>query len=91
MELRTQIEKAHYNTRLSEIIENPEAHSWLYGSQIARPSLRRGYIFLENLLDNISPTKQVLDYGCGTGVHSIYIAKKVLLSQVLLSLMLLLR
>ena len=76
MELRTQIEKAHYNSKLSKILENPETRNWCYGSKIARPSLRKGYIFLEDFLKNRCSDKQVLDYGCGTGVHSMYMAKR---------------
>ncbi len=76
MELRTQIEKAHYNSRLSKILENPEARNWCYGAGIARPSLRKGYIFLEDFLKNRCSDKQILDYGCGTGVHSMYMAKR---------------
>ena len=75
MELRTQIERTHYNTRLTKILENPKSYSWLYGSQTIQPSLRRGYIFLENYLSTKCPGKRVLDFGCGTGIHSIPMAK----------------
>lgn len=75
MEPRKEEEKKHYNTLLRRILENPKAYNWRYGSSLLRSSIRRGYIFCENFLAQRCAGKQVLDYGCGTGIHSIHIAK----------------
>lgn len=71
-----ELEKLHYDKDLSRILEHLEFHDWRYGSQAVRASLRRGYAICENLVAKICKGKQVLDFGCGTGLHSIYIAKK---------------
>lgn len=40
-----------------------------------RPFLLESYIFLRNLLKNKCKDKRILDYGCGNGVHTVWLAK----------------
>lgn len=39
------------------------------------PFLLESYIFLRNLLKNKCKDKKILDYGCGNGIHAVWLAK----------------
>ena len=81
MEARKKIEKNHYNKQAEEIIKkNYIGFNWKqYGAERFGPILGAPFRFIEERLRRIIEKKRevinFLDYGCGTGVHSIFPAK----------------
>jgi len=83
IELRKQIEKNHYNKQVEEIIEtNYLNFDWRYGSKKCGPILGIPFRFTEEKIKEIIHKKKggeeiirLLDFGCGTGIHSIFPAK----------------
>ncbi|PIU75490.1 MAG: hypothetical protein COS76_00540 [Candidatus Portnoybacteria bacterium CG06_land_8_20_14_3_00_39_12] len=80
-EVRKKIEKNHYNKQVEEIIKKSFIDfDWRYGSKACGPILGLPFHFIEKKIKEIIGSKKegtvyLLDYGCGTGVHSIFPAK----------------
>lgn len=66
-----EIQKNHYDIFASRI--NVEAFSKKINSRAIYPALRAPYEFLEKwLMQQDLVGKRILDYGCGTGIHSMF-------------------
>jgi len=75
LEERKQKEKEHFNKQMEEFQECSDNHKWLSGSKKIGPVFRAPYIFCEEWIKQRCENKKVLDYGCGSGLHSIFPAK----------------
>ena len=74
MERRKQEEIKHYNKKALELVKNEviAEKKDFKGSNIF---LLSSYKFLKNFLKNKCENKKILDYGCGNGIHSVWLAK----------------
>ena len=81
LKLRKQIERNHYNKQAEEIIKkNYINFDSQYGSKKCGPILGIPLHFTEEKMKEIINNKReeityLLDYGCGSGIHSIFPAK----------------
>ncbi|MBC7073988.1 class I SAM-dependent methyltransferase [Candidatus Parcubacteria bacterium] len=79
MELRKKIEQEHYDKQAEKIIESRYKNfNWESGSKAFGPIFCYPLRFLERKIKKIIDEKgriKFLDYGCGTGINSIYPAK----------------
>lgn len=83
IEVRQQIEKNYYNRKAEEVFKKDYKNfNWQYGSKGFGPVLGTPFRFTERKIKEIVDKNKVqgrtvhfLDYGCGTGVHSIFPAK----------------
>ncbi len=82
MEIRKQKERNHYNKRAGYILKENYAHfNWNEGSKNFGIVARSHFKFTEEKIRQVVRQKgknnvTILDYGCGTGVHSIFLAKQ---------------
>ncbi len=70
MEIRKQKEIEHYDKKARQWLSNKKGD--FEGFQ---PFLLGSYNFLANFLKNKCQGKEILDYGCGNGIHSIRLAQ----------------
>jgi len=73
MEPRIEIEKEYFDRQARKWKEDPSRVSDY--SENFNPALRMPYIFCEEILRHNCQNKRVLDYGCGVGPYSIFLAK----------------
>lgn len=82
MEIRKQKERNHYDKRAQQILKENYAHfNWNEGSKNFGIIARSHFKFTEEKIRRTIREKDrqnamILDYGCGTGVHSIFLAKQ---------------
>jgi ubiquinone/menaquinone biosynthesis C-methylase UbiE len=75
MELRKQKEIEYYDKQAEKwSVESPDK-KWQGDFEGFNPHLLRSYSFCYYLLEKYFQDKKILDYGCGNGVHSIFLAK----------------
>lgn len=68
---RKERERAHYNALAIHFQKQPSKEKWQKDAHLLQHELYISYEYFESLLKIHSPGKMVLDYGCGTGIHSI--------------------
>lgn len=84
MDIKTQLEKLHYDKQQENVIkENYQGFDWRYGADRMGAIVGMPFYFSEEKIKNIiegnkinGRKTQILDYGCGIGVHSILPAKQ---------------
>lgn len=74
MELRKQKEIEYYDKKAQEWL-NDKQKKKIRDFEGLNPFLLGSYNFLRELLKNRCEEKKLLDYGCGNGIHSIWLAK----------------
>lgn len=72
MESRIEIERKHFNKQARKWKVYPNR---LGSSENLNPALRIPYVFCEEILQHNCQNKKVLDYGCGLGKYSVFLAK----------------
>jgi ubiquinone/menaquinone biosynthesis C-methylase UbiE len=68
---RKQQETAHYNSLAKQWQQVDDNDKWQTDAHQLRHDDYLSYIYLDKLLAKFSQGKKVLDYGCGTGIHSL--------------------
>ncbi len=68
---RKEEEREHYNALALHWEKQSSKEKWQKDAHMIKHDLYTSYIYLESLLKIHSSGKTVLDYGCGTGIHSI--------------------
>ncbi len=71
-ELRIEVEREHFNKQAREWQGNPDRLSI---SENLNPVIRMPYVFCTEILRQNCQNKRVLDYGCGLGKYSVFLAK----------------
>jgi len=75
MEPRKQKEIEYYDKQAKRwLVESPDK-KWRGDFEGFNPHLLRSYSFCYSLLEKHCRDKEILDYGCGNGVHSVFLAK----------------
>jgi ubiquinone/menaquinone biosynthesis C-methylase UbiE len=72
MEPRIEIEREHFNKQARECLKSPDR---LSSSENLNSAILIPYVFCEEILRHNCRNKRVLDYGCGMGRYSIFMAK----------------
>lgn len=72
MEPRKQKEIAYYDTKAKEWIASGDSRGDFEGFD---PFTLESYQFLQKVLKDVCYDKRILDYGCGNGVHSVWLAQ----------------
>lgn len=72
MEPRKQKEIAYYDTKAKEWIASGDSRGDFEGFN---PFALESYQFLQKVLKDACCDKRILDYGCGNGVHSVWLAQ----------------
>lgn len=72
MKSRIEIEREHFNKQAREWQGNPDR---LSSSENLNPAIHIPYDFCEEILRHNCQNKRVLDYGCGLGKYSVFLAK----------------
>jgi len=75
LEERKQKEIEFYNRKANSFLKEKSVAKWLGDFERFNPFLLESYKFLQNFLRNRCQDKKILDYGCGNGIHSIWLAK----------------
>lgn len=75
MELRKQKEIEYYDTRAEKWLKDSSEHKWQGDFEGFRLDLLAGYNFCYQLLKEHCRGKKILDYGCGNGIHAVFLAK----------------
>jgi len=75
MEIRKQKEIEHYNKKARKLLENKKEQE-MKDFEDFDPFILESYNFLRKFLINKCEGRKVLDYGCGNGIHSIWLAKR---------------
>ena len=75
VEERKEKEIEYYNKRAEEWLKEKGEKELRTDFEGFNPNLLSSYAFCYKILKNHCQNKRVLDYGCGTGVHSIFPAK----------------
>jgi len=75
LEERKQKEIEFYNRKAKEFLEKFSEKGWQIDFEGFNPFLLESYKFLQNFLKDKCQDKKILDYGCGNGIHSIWLAK----------------
>lgn len=75
MEERKKIEIEHYDKKAKEWIEEKSEKKWQSDFERFTPFIFSSYKFCYDWLARNCPNKKVLDYGCGNGIHSIFLTK----------------
>jgi len=75
MEIRKQKEIEYYNKKARKLLENKKEQE-MKDFEGFNPFILESYNFLRKFLINKCEGKKALDYGCGNGIHSIWLAKR---------------
>ncbi|PIR02110.1 MAG: hypothetical protein COY73_01905 [Candidatus Nealsonbacteria bacterium CG_4_10_14_0_8_um_filter_37_14] len=75
MEERKQREIEYYDKYAKEWLKSPLAKKWEGDFEGFNPELLTSFQFCYRWLEKNCRNKQVLDYGCGNGIHSVFLAK----------------
>jgi len=75
MEDRKKKEIAHYDQKADFLLRQPGLQKWMGDFEGFHPHVLSSYRAFYQLLEKYCKGKKVLDYGCGNGIHSGFIAK----------------
>ena len=75
MEERKQKEIKYYDEQASKLLAEKSDKNWEGDFEGFNPHLLNSYSFCYQVLKEHCQGKKILDYGCGNGVHSIFLAK----------------
>lgn len=75
MEERKKIEIAHYNQKADSLLRQPGVQKWMGDFEGFHPHVLSSYRAFYELVVEHCKGKKVLDYGCGNGIHSGFIAQ----------------
>lgn len=75
MEERKQKEIEYYDKKAEDFSKTPSEKGQRGNFEGFNPFILRSYEFLQNFLKNKCKNKKLLDYGCGNGIHSVWLAK----------------
>lgn len=75
MEKRKQKEIEYYDKKAKEWLKEKSIKEWRTDFEGFNPNLLSSFKFLYKILGEKCNDKVVLDYGCGNGIHSIFLAK----------------
>ena len=75
MELRKQKEIEYYDEKAKKFFEEKTERKWLGDFEGFEPRNLESFRFCYRLLKENCQNKIVLDYGCGNGLHSSFLAK----------------
>jgi len=75
VELRKQKEVEYYDRKAKEWFRETPEQAWQSDFEGFNPFLLKSYKFLQNFLKGKCQGKKILDYGCGNGIHSVWLAK----------------
>lgn len=74
MEPRKQKEIKYYDERAKKQLGNLQKEKKKVDFEGFNPFVLGGYKFLQSFLKNKCKDKKILDYGCGNGIHSVWLA-----------------
>ena len=75
MEDRKKKEIAHYDKKADSLLREPGTQKWMGDFEGFHPHVLSSYRAFYKLLAQYCKGKKVLDYGCGNGIHSDFIAR----------------
>jgi len=75
MEDRKKKEIAHYDEKANLLLQEPGVQKWMGDFEGFHPHVLSSYRAFYKLLAQYCKGKKVLDYGCGNGIHSDFIAR----------------
>lgn len=75
MELRKEKEIEHYDKQAKEWLENASEDKWQSDFEGFQPKFLSSFVFCYQWLKENCKNKKILDYGCGNGLHSVFLAK----------------
>jgi len=75
MEKRKEIEIEYYDKKAEEWLKAASEKNWQADFEGFNPLLLDSFSFCYQWLERKCKNKKVLDYGCGNGIHSIFLAK----------------
>jgi len=75
LEERKKIEIEYYEKKAEEFLREESKRKWLGDFEGFGPQNLESFRFCYKLLRENCQNKIVLDYGCGNGIHSIFLAK----------------